>query len=220
VAGNGRAGFAGDGGRAEKSQLNQPHSICFGLDKLYVADVGNHRVRAIDLTTNRIETIAGSGERKLPKDGGNAVKEPLFGPRAVCVQGDTLWIALREGHSVWKMSLKQGTIHHVCGNGKAGFADGRPSESQVNSPKGIDVGPDGKIYLVDSSNHCLRRIDPKTHVVETVAGNGGTPGFSGDGGPPRAALLNNPHGVGFGRAGEIYIGDSDNHRVRVIRQAK
>jgi sugar lactone lactonase YvrE len=220
VAGNGRAGYAGDGGPAEQSQLNQPHSICFGSNSLYIADVGNHRVRAIDLKTNRIETIAGTGERKLPIDGGDAIKEPLFGPRAVCVHGDTLWIALREGHSVWKMTLKEGTIHHVGGNGKAGFADGGRSESQVNSPKGIDVGPDGRIYLVDSSNHCLRRIDPKTGAMETIAGKGGTSGFSGDGGPPKAALLNNPHGVGFGRSGEIYIGDSDNHRVRVILWSK
>jgi streptogramin lyase len=220
VAGNGRAGFAGDGGPAKNAQLNQPHSICFGPDRLYIADVGNHRVRAIDLTTNKIETVAGTGERKLPKDGGSALAEPLFGPRAVCMQGNYLWVALREGHSVWKVDLEQGTIHHVGGNSKAGFADGGPSESQVNSPKGIDLGPDGKIYLVDSSNHCIRRIDPKTNVMETVAGKGGTSGFSGDGGIPKAALLSNPHGVGFGSAGEIYLGDSDNHRVRVIRPAK
>jgi DNA-binding beta-propeller fold protein YncE len=220
VAGNGRSGFAGDGGPAENSQLNQPHSICFSADKLYVADVGNHRVRAIDLKTSKIETVAGTGAKRLPNDGGAAREEPLFGPRAVCVQDNYLWIALREGHSVWKVDLKRGTIRHVSGNGKPGFADGGRSKSQVNSPKGIDLGPDGKIYLVDSSNHCIRRVDPKTHVIETIAGKGETRGFSGDGGHPTAALLNNPHGVGFGDAGEIYIGDSDNHRVRVIRRSK
>jgi DNA-binding beta-propeller fold protein YncE len=217
VAGNGRAGFAGDGGPSKQSQLNQPHSICFGPGKLYIADVGNHRVRAIDLSTNQIRTVAGTGEKKLPQDGGMATEQPLFGPRAVCVEGNNLWIALREGHSVWKMDLVQGTLHHVAGNGTAGFADGNPSQAQVNSPKGIDLGPDGKIYLVDSSNHCIRRIDPATKVIDTIAGKGGKKGFSGDGGPPFDALLSNPHGVGFGTGGEIYIGDSDNHRVRVIR---
>ncbi len=217
VAGNGRAGFAGDGGPSEQSQLNQPHSICFGDGKLYITDVGNHRVRAIDLSTNRIHTVAGTGERKLPQDGGIAIAQPIFGPRAVCVESNYLWIALREGHSVWKMDLKQGTLHHVAGNGKAGFADGDSSHSQVNSPKGIELGPDGKIYLVDSSNHCIRRIDPATKILGTIAGKGGKKGFSGDGGSPADALLSNPHGVGVGASGEIYIGDSDNHRVRVIR---
>jgi streptogramin lyase len=220
VAGNGRPGFAGDDGPAKRSKLNQPHSICFGPGQLYIADVGNHRVRAIDLKTNRIHTVAGTGEKKLPHEGGMAIEQPLFGPRAVCMEGNNLWVALREGHSVWKLDLRRGTIHHVAGNGKAGFADGDSSRSQVNSPKGIDLGPDGRIYLVDSSNHCIRRIDPKTHEIETIAGKGGKSGFSGDGGNPTEALLNNPHGVGFGADGKIYIGDSDNHRVRVIRSSK
>ncbi len=220
VAGSGRAGFTGDGERAESAQLNQPHSLCFDSEKLYIADVGNHRVRAIDLSTTRIHTVAGTGEKKLPQDGGMAIEHPLFGPRAMCVESNYLWIALREGHSVWKMDLVRGALHHVAGNGSAGFADGDSSHSQVNSPKGIDLGPDGKVYLVDSSNHCIRRIDPATKTVETIAGKGGKAGFSGDGGSPTEALLSNPHGIGFGRGGEVYIGDSDNHRVRVIRPAK
>jgi hypothetical protein len=115
------------------------------------------------------------------------------------------------------MDLVQGTLDHVAGNGSAGITDGDSFHSQVNSPKGIDLGPDGKIYLVDSSNHCIRRIDPATKIIDTIAGKGGKKGFSGDGGPPSEALLSNPHGVGFDTGGEIYIGDSDNHRVRVIR---
>jgi len=219
LAGNGKPGFRGDGDAAADAQLNQPHSVCLdGKGQLYVADVGNHRIRRIDLPTGVIDTIAGTGARKLPKDGGSAKTEPLFGPRAVCMVGSDLWIALREGHSVWRLGLKTGKLHHVAGSGKAGYKidRGPAKEALVNSPKGIGLGPDGRVYLVDSSNHCLRAIDPKTYTIETVAGRGGQKGFAGDGGPPSLSLLNNPHGVGFGPHGEIFIGDSDNHRVRVV----
>jgi streptogramin lyase len=219
LAGNGKPGFAGDGGPAPAAQLNQPHSVCLDEQRgLYIADVGNHRVRRIDLTTRRIETIAGTGERKLPREGGIAASEPLFGPRAVCLVNGELWIALREGHSVWRLNLKTGNLHRVAGNGKAGYnVDRGPAkEALVNSPKGISLGLDGRVYLVDSSNHCLRAIDPNTYTIETIAGLGGQKGFGGDGGAPSKSLLNNPHGIGFGPHGEIFIGDSDNHRVRAI----
>jgi streptogramin lyase len=219
LAGNGKPGFRGDGGAAKDAQLNQPHSVCLdGKGQLYIADVGNHRVRRINLATGLIETVAGTGERKLPGDGGSVKTEPLFGPRAVCLVNDDLWIALREGHSVWRLDHATGNLHHIAGNGKAGYKidRGPAKEAMLNSPKGIGLGPDGRVYVVDSSNHCLRAIDPSTHIVETIAGRGGQKGFAGDGGPPSQALLNNPHGVGFGPRGEVYIGDSDNHRVRVI----
>ena len=219
LAGNGKSGFAGDGRPAPAAQLNQPHSVCLDArGGLYIADVGNHRIRRIDLTTNQIETVAGTGERKLPREGEIAAREPLFGPRALCVVNGELWIALREGHSVWRMNLKTGRLHHVAGSGKPGYKidRGLAKDAVVNSPKGISLGPDGRVYLVDSSNHCLRAIDPATYTIETVAGRGGVKGYAGDGEHPSKSLLSNPHGIGFGANGEIFIGDSDNHRVRVL----
>jgi streptogramin lyase len=218
IAGSGKPGFGGDGGPAKNAQLNQPHSVCIDENRLYVADVGNHRVRRLDLTTGHIETVAGNGERKLPREGAVAASEPLFGPRAICLVGGDLWVALREGHSVWRIDHKTGKLHRVAGNGKPGYkVDRGPAKNAlVNSPKGLSLGPDGRVYLVDSSNHCLRAIDPKTETIETIAGRGGEKGFAGDGGPAARSLLNNAHGVGFGANGEIYIGDSDNHRVRAI----
>jgi sugar lactone lactonase YvrE len=219
VAGMGKAGFSGDSGPANRAQLNSPHSICLDdHDRLYIADVGNHRVRRIDLATGRIETVAGSGEKRLPRDGGPIAGQPLFGPRAICIVDGELWVALREGHSVWRLDFKNGTLHRVAGNGKPGYRvdHGAAKEALVNSPKGLDLGPDGRVYLADTSNHCIRAIDPRYMTIETIAGRGGVKGFAGDGGPAANALLNNPHGIGFGRAGEIFIGDSDNHRVRVI----
>jgi sugar lactone lactonase YvrE len=219
LAGNGKPGFGGDGGPAKVAQLNQPHSVCIdGENRLYIADVANHRVRRVDLASGKIDTVAGTGERKLPREGGSAESEPLFGPRAICFVNGDLWVALREGHSVWRVDKKTGNLHRVAGNGKPGYKidRGPAKEALVNSPKGISFGPDGRVYLVDSSNHCLRAIDPKSEMIETIAGRGGEKGFAGDGGPAAKSLLNNAHGVGFGAAGEIFIGDSDNHRVRVI----
>jgi sugar lactone lactonase YvrE len=219
IAGTGKAGYSGDRGPANNAQLNQPHSIFLDADRhLYIADTGNHRVRRVDLSSGTIDTIAGSGEKRLPREGIAAATEPLFGPRAICIADGELWIALREGHSVWRMNLKTGNLRHVAGNGKPGYKVDRGSakDALLNSPKGIGLGPDGRIYVVDSSNHCLRAIDPKTETIETIAGTGGTKGFSGDGGSAAESLLNNLHGVGFGLRGEIFIGDSHNHRVRVI----
>jgi streptogramin lyase len=219
LAGNGKPGFGGDGGPAKDAQLNQPHSVCMGDEnRLYIADVANHRVRRIELAAGQIETVAGNGERKLPREGAAAANEPLFGPRAICFVNGELWVALREGHSVWRVDQQTGKLHRMAGNGKPGYKvdRGPATAALVNSPKGISFGPDGRVYLVDSSNHCLRAIDPKSGTIETIAGRGGEKGFAGDGGPAARSLLNNAHGVGFGAAGEIFIGDSDNHRVRVI----
>lgn len=220
VAGTGQPGFSGDGGPATGALLKQPHSLAFDpAGRLYIADIGNHRIRRVDLD-GTIQTIGGTGEKRLPRDGSLAASEPILGPRALWVDGETLWIALREGNAVWRMDLQAGTLHHVAGTGVKGYAvDGGPCrEAQFAGPKGIAVGPGGLVYLVDSDNHCIRRIDPRAGTVENVAGIGPKErGFSGDGGEARAARLNNPHGVCITPDGTVYIGDSDNHRVRVVR---
>jgi hypothetical protein len=136
----------------------------------------------------------------LPREEAAANGEPLFGPRAICLVDGDLWIALREGHSVWRIDHKTGKLHRVAGNGKPGYRvdRGPAKDALVNSPKGLSHGPDGRVYLVDSSNHCLRVIDPATETIETIAGRVGEKGFAGDGGPAAKSLLNNAHGVGFG----------------------
>jgi streptogramin lyase len=216
----GRGGFDGDGGPANQAKLASPHSLAFDdAGNMVIADIGNHRIRRVDAETGIIETIAGTGERKLPIDGAVAKTSPILGPRALFVVGDVMWIALREGNAVWKMDLKAGTLHHVSGTGKGGFAvvDGPMADAQYASPKGIAVGPDGLVYVVDSSNHVLRRIDPKKGTVTVIAGIPKEKNFSGDGGEATKAHLNNLHGVCITADGTIYIGDSDNHRVRRVR---
>jgi DNA-binding beta-propeller fold protein YncE len=220
VAGTGNVGYAGDGGPALKAQFNMPHSIALDADdNIYVADIGNHRIRKIDAKTGRIDSIAGNGEKKLPRAGEKAVGKPMLGPRALFIEKQTLWIALREGHSVWKMSLEEGLLQHVAGNGKRGYSgDGGPAaEATFDGPKGIAIAPDGGIVIVDTENHAIRRVDGKTGVITTLARRGPKhKGSAGDGGPATQAEFDRPHGVGVGLDGAVYIGDTLNHRVRRV----
>ena len=219
VAGSGTAGYSGDGGLAVKAQLRVPHSIALDdRNGLYIADIGNHRIRKVDLKSGLIHSIAGSTERSLPQDGQLAAGNPILGPRALCFHQGTLWIALREGHSVWKLPLKEGTLQHVAGDGSKGYSgDGGAARSaRFNGPKGICIGPAGKIFVVDTENHAIRRIDPVNDRIETVAGSGER-GAGGDGGAANAAQLDRPHGICVGPNGTIYIGDTVNHRVRRVK---
>lgn len=220
IAGTGEKGYGGDGGPAIKAQFNRPHSIA--LDHrggLYVADIGNHRIRRIDLKTGLVDSIAGTGGKQPPQDGQAAKGKSVVGPRALFIDGDTMWVALREGHAVWTLSLDNGIWTHVAGTGKKGFSgDGGPAkDATFNGPKGIAVGPDGNVYVVDTENQVIRMIDTKTKTIATVAGVGPEHrGGSGDGGPATQAQTDRPHGICVGPDGTIYIGDTSNHRVRRV----
>jgi len=221
VAGTGERGYGGDGGPAIKAKFSRPHSIA--LDDrggLYVADIGNHRIRRIDLARGTIDTIAGNVEKVLPVEGQQASGKPLLGPRALTISGEVMWIALREGHSVWKLDMNKGTLHHVAGTGKRGYSgDGGPAlEATFDGPKGIALDAAGEnVYVVDTENQAIRRIDLKRNMVETVSGGGPKQrGFGGDGGPATAAKMDRPHGICVGPDGSLYIGDTNNHRVRRV----
>ncbi|MEX1039528.1 MAG: hypothetical protein WDZ51_02785 [Pirellulaceae bacterium] len=221
IAGTGKEGFGGDGGPAIKAKFSKPHSIVIDdADKyLYIADIGNHRIRRIDLKSGNIDTIAGTGGRTLPKEGQQALGNAMLGPRALFLTGNDLWIALREGHSVWKLDLKTGTLAHIAGSGKKGFTGDRgpAKEATMNGPKGIALGPDGMIYVVDTENQTIRQIDVAQGLIYTVAGKGpAARGGKGDDGPATEAELDRPHGIGIGPDNALYIGDTNNHRVRKV----
>jgi sugar lactone lactonase YvrE len=218
VAGTGEPGFGGDGGLAAKAQLREPHSIALdGRGGLYIADIGNHRVRRVDLAARTIETIAGNGEPKLPADGASAAGTPLLGPRALACDGETLWIALREGHSIWKLDLSSRVLRHVAGSGEKGYRDGGAKEARFYGPKGIALGPRRDLFVADTENQVIRRIDLASGEVTTVAGSGPKwRGYGGDGGPALEAKLDRPHGIAVDALGKIYIGDTGTNRVRRI----
>jgi sugar lactone lactonase YvrE len=216
VAGTGTAGFSGDGGPAGKAQLRQPHSIAFDGDgRLLICDIGNNRVRRVDLATGIIETWAGTGERKPTPDGGPIAGTPLNGPRAITSGPDgQLYLVLREGNAVYRMDTRAGTIHHVAGTGESGYTgDGGPAKAaKLSGPKGIAWAPGNLLYLADTESHTIRRIDLKTGIITTVAGTG----MRGDG-PDGNALqckLSRPHGIFVDPDGKVYIADSESHRIR------
>jgi streptogramin lyase len=218
VAGNGKAGFAGDGGPAAKAQFNQPHAIAFSPGgELFVCDILNHRVRVI-AGDGTIRTLAGTGEKKPTTDGGQIGKIHLAGPRAIDfdASGD-LWLALREGNAVYRIDMKTQTIHHVAGTGKSGFTgNGGPAkEATLSGPKGLAIGPDGNVYLADTESHSIRMINVKSGKLELIAGTG----QKGDGpeGEPAKCRMSRPHGIFVDRDGAVYVGDSETHRVRVVK---
>jgi streptogramin lyase len=223
VAGTGHPGYSGDDGPALKAQFQRPHSIVVQGNDLYIADIGNHRIRKVDLKTGDVTSIAGAKQKKLPQDGLIALGQPVLGPRALFLSKQTLWVALREGHSVWSLSLRNGKWSHTSGTGQKGFEAGSmPAKTATyNGPKGVAVGPQGGVYVVDTENHAIRRIDLDSGRVETIAGAGPqSGGFGGDGGDALRAKMNRPHGICVADDGSVFVGDTLNHRVRKIYRTK
>ena len=219
VAGVGKAGISGDRGPAFKARLNRPHSIQFGPEgKLYICDIGNHRIRQVNLKTGRIETFAGTGERKKTPDGAPIAGTPLNGPRAIDfdAQGQ-MWLALREGNAVYRLNLKTKTIHHEAGTGKKGFTgNGGPAKmATLSGPKGIAVGPRGNVFLADTESHSVRMINRKTGILELIAGDGRR--GNGPEGNPRTCRMDRLHGIFVDGTGAVFVGDTNTHRIRVIR---
>ena len=218
VAGRGVGGFSGDGGPATNAQLRSPHSIAFDPeDNLFICDVGNNRIRRVDSKTNIIETYAGTGERKPTPDGAPLTGTPLNGPRTIDLdpQGN-LYLALREGNAIFRIDPRLKRIFHVAGTGEQGYSgDGADAaRAKFAGPKGIAYA-DKKLYVVDTENHVIRRIDLATNIVTTILGSG----ERGDGPEPdpQKCKLNRPHGIFVDRKGNIYVGDSEAHRIRLLR---
>ena len=219
IAGTGEKGFSGDGGPARKAKFNRPHSIQFGpKGNLFVCDIGNHRIRIIDMKTRTISTFSGTGKKAKTKDGGKIPEVDLKGPRAIDVVGNTIWLALREGNAVYRLELDKGTIHHVAGTGKKGFTgNGGPAKkATLSGPKGIAVGPKGNVYLADTESHTIRMIDLETGKLELIAGDG-KKGDGPEGKDPKKCRMDRLHGVFVDKDGAIYVGDTNTHRIRVIR---
>ena len=219
VAGTGEAVFSGDGGPAAAAGLAEPNGLALdpAETRLYVADVADHRVRVIDLASGRIATFAGTGKPEHSGDGGKAAAAGIFGARAVKVGPDgTVHILERQGSSLRAVDPKTGIIVTIAGTGARGFAgDGSPALAAVfDAPKEMALDLSGDILIVDTENNAIRRFDRRSGIVATIAG--GRQGGGGDGGPATQAGLDRPHGAVVGPDGAIYIGDTNNHRIRKL----
>jgi hypothetical protein len=224
VAGNGKKAYTGDGGPGVEASMQEPNDCCLdGKGGLLIADVKDWRVRRLDLKTGVITTFAGTGrpaDKKIDRgkigDGGPATKAVLVGSRAVCVDGKgNTYVCEREGNAIRKVDAS-GIITTFAGTGKPGYdGDGGPAiNATFRGPKGVRCDRDGNLYVVETENHAIRKIDVKTGVITTVAG--GRKGAGGDGGDALKAGLARPHGCIIDGRGNLYIADSENHRVRKV----
>ncbi len=200
------------------TDLAEPNGLAFDPTetRLFIADVADHRVRVLDIASGRLGTFAGTGAAEHSGDGGPATAAGVFGARAVKVAGDgTVYILERQGSSLRAVD-RAGVIRTVAGTGARGYGgDGGPALAAVfDAPKEMALAPDGDVLIVDTENHAIRRFDPRAGTVSALAG--GRQGGGGDGGPAEAAGLDRPHGAVVGPDGAIYIGDTNNHRIRKL----
>jgi sugar lactone lactonase YvrE len=219
LAGTGEAAYGGDGGPPEAASLVEPNGLAFGLmeGQLFITDVADNRVRVVEFPNHKIFTYAGTGAAEHSGDGGKAADAGTFGARAVKVSGDgTIYILERQGSSLRAVDPRTGIIATIAGTTARGYAgDGGPALSAVfDAPKEMAIDRDGGLLIVDTENHAIRRIDPLTGIVTNLAG--GRQGPGGDGGPAEEAGLDRPHGAVVGPDGAIYIGDTNNHRIRKV----
>ena len=218
VAGTGVAGFSGDGGPAEAAQLRQPHSVAIDPAgrRLLICDIGNHRIRQLDLDTGVISTWAGTGERAPTPDGAALAGTPLNGPRTLVFdrRGD-VYLALREGNALYRIDAVRRTLHHIAGTGQQGYTgDGGPARAAtLAGPKGL-AWHRGTLYVADTENHVIRAVDLRRGRIRTVLGTG-RPG-DGPEPDPRQCALDRPHGLLVDRSGALYVTDSEAHRIRVV----
>ena len=229
-------GFGGDGGPALQAQLWCGTTLAFdSAGNLYIVDQANNRVRRIDAKTGIIDTVAGSGAATtlssigpavggFAGDGGPATAALLSQPSAMAfdAQGN-LYILDRDNNRVRKVD-PDGNISTIAGVGTWGFSgDGGPAtKAEISTSNGIAVDAAGNVYIADSDNARIRKVDLKG-IITTIAGTG-QPGFSGDGGRAKAAQLSNPAGLAVDAEGNLFILDGptfdfDSNRIRKIDKA-
>jgi sugar lactone lactonase YvrE len=219
VAGNGTSGFSGDGGPATAAELGGPYGVAIDrAGDLFIADYSNQRIRRVDATTHIITTVAGNGTYGSTGDGGLATAAGLVGPVAVAIDGaGDFFIGDGYGNRVRRVDATTGIITTVAGNGTPGFSgDGGPATAaELNYPADVAIDGAGALFITDTGNERIRRVDATTGTITTVAGNG-TFGFSGDCGPATAAQLDLPQGLALDAAGDLFIADWGNNRVRDV----
>ena len=231
TCGDGGRGFMGDGGPAATARLDLPVGVVFDkAGNMIIADQANHRLRMVDADTSIIHTIAGIGRCMDPAgcslgDGGPATEAILSFPlgqaarpggRVAIDDEGNLYVADTSNFRLRKIDTA-GIITTLAGNGTRGATgDGGPATlATLSRLTDVAVGPDGLVYIADNENSCIRVVTPDGNI-NSVVGQCGQRGFSGDGGPGATALLDRPYGITVDPAGNLYIADTHNNRIRVV----
>jgi uncharacterized repeat protein (TIGR03803 family) len=216
VAGNGTAGFKGDGGKATSAELNFPGAVAFdSTGNLYIADYGNNRIRKVT-TAGIISTVAGNGTAGYKGNNGKAVDAELNAPQGVAVDATNHILIADLNNNVIRKVNPAGIISTVAGTGKAGFSGdgGAATSAELNGPNSVSIDAAGALYIADFNNNVIRKVTA-LGVITTVAGNG-ILGFSGDGAAAPNAKLNGPGEARVDSEGNLYIADSGNNRIRKV----
>ena len=229
IAGTGVAGFTGDGGPASAAEINSPRAPSYdSLGNLYFVDTSNHRVRKIDKTTGIITTVVGSGGFAAQNqgcgnggysgDGGPATSATLQCPLGMAIDAnDNIYIADYLNSAIRKVDAKTQIITTVVGTGTPGYTgdNGPASAATLSYPDRVSVNGAGNLFISDTGNNVVRRVDAGTQIITTFVGSGAF-GFSGDGGAALSAALAEPTGVVVTNAGDLYLGDLLNNRIRKV----
>jgi len=215
AAGTGVAGSSGDGGPATVATLNQPSGVALdNAGSLYISDAGNQRVRRVTAAGN-ISSIAGNGTPGYTGDNGPGAAAQLSSPAGLAVDSAASVYVADSGNNRIRRITSAGIISTVAGNGTAGFLgdDGPAVNAQLNTPNAVAFDAAGNLLIADTYNHRIRKVTGGS--ISSVAGNGSGQ-FSGDGGPATSASLNQPLGVAVDAAGNVWIADTLNDRIRTV----
>ena len=222
IAGTGTAGSTGDGGQATAARLSAPVRVAFDANgNLFIADSANNKIRKVTMATGVITTVVGTGTAGNTGDGGQATAARLRTPYDVAFGPDgSMYIADRANHKIRKVNTATGVITTFAGSGQAGYNGDEitATTARLNSPYSVDVDNDGNVYIADYDNERVRLVDTNG-IIHTFAGTG-VATIDGDGGPATEAGLHKPQYVLATPTGDVWIGESNNNRVRLVRNGQ
>lgn len=219
VAGTGAGGFSGDGGPATFAKFDAVCGIYTDAQgNIYISDGLNNRIRKVNKSTGIITTVAGNGTQGFSGDGGPAINAAINVPNGVTVDASgNIYIADYNNHRIRKVDVN-GIITTIAGTGTLGFSGdgGLATLAQLYLPNQVKIDPNGDLIVCDYANEAVRKIDLNTGIITTIAGTGGSPGYSGDGGQATSAKLRRPHDVAWDSFGNMYIAEYQNHIIRKV----
>lgn len=219
IAGSGKKGYTGDGGKATEATMNEPYAVVADTNgDLYIVDRLNAVVRKVAADTGVMTTVAGNGKKDFAGDGGKATEASLREPNDCCLDGKGgLLIADVADWRIRRVDLKSGIISTFAGLGrsKTKVGDGgKATETAIIGARAVCVDGKGNTYICEREGNAIRKVDDKG-IITTIAGTG-QKGYGGDGGDARKAAFNGPKAIRCDREGNFYVVDTENHAVRRI----